>query len=297
MDFEGVLWTVLGAGLVLLMLVDVFRTLLYPHGSGPVGRAIMRGFWLASRRLRGRGTLIAAPLAMAAVIAAWAGLAAIGWALLYLPHLSVGFVHAAGIPERGDFAEALYISLVTLSTVGFGEIVPAHPLLRLVVALQAVTGFGLLTATVTWILQTYPALNRRRALAHQLNLFREAAGPAGVLSLDAGHAAGLLESMAGNVASVSIDLLAFHETYYFREVDQRGSLPATVTYAQELASQAQRSENPELQFAGRMLHAALDALAEVLRGKFGHSGTTSSDVFDSYELHHRHRRRQEPDTH
>jgi voltage-gated potassium channel Kch len=297
MDFEGMLWTILGTGLVLLMLVDVFRTLLYPHGSGPVGRAIMRGFWLVSRKLRGRGTLIAAPLAMAAVIGAWAGLAAIGWALLYLPHLPAGFVHGAGVPQRGDFAEALYISLVTLSTVGFGEIVPAHPLLRLVVALQAVTGFGLLTATVTWILQTYPALNRRRALAHQLNLFREAAGPAGVLSLDARHAAGLLESMAGNVASVSIDLLAFHETYYFREVDQRGSLPATVTYAQELASQAQRSENPELQFAGRMLHAALDALAEVLRGKFGHSGTTSSDVFDSYELHHRHLRRREPDTH
>ncbi|MCU1510413.1 MAG: Ion transport 2 domain protein [Arthrobacter sp.] len=295
MDFEGMLWTVLGTGLVLLMLVDVFRTLLYPHGSGPVGRAIMRGFWLVSRKLRGRGTLIAAPLAMAAVIGAWAGLAAIGWALLYLPHLPAGFVHGAGVPQRGDFAEALYISLVTLSTVGFGEIVPAHPLLRLVVALQAVTGFGLLTATVTWILQTYPALNRRRALAHQLNLFREAAGPAGVLSLDARHAAGLLESMAGNVASVSIDLLAFHETYYFREVDQRGSLPATVTYAQELASQAQRSENAELQFAGRMLHAALDALAEVLRGKFGHSGTTSSDVFDSYELHHRHLRRRRRD--
>jgi voltage-gated potassium channel Kch len=296
MDFEDTLWTVLGAGLVLLMLVDVFRTLLYPHGSGPVGRAIMRGFWLVSRKLRGRGSFIAAPLAMAAVIGTWAGLAAIGWALLYLPHLPAGFVHGPGIPQRGDFAEALYISLVTLSTVGFGEIVPAHPLLRLVVALQAVAGFGLLTATVTWILQTYPALNRRRALAHQLNLFREAAGPAGVLSLDPGHAAGLLESMAGNVASVSIDLLSFHETYYFREVEQRGSLPATVAYAQELASQAQGSGSPELQFAGRMLHAALDGLAEVLRGKFGHSGTTSSDVFDSYELHHRHRRRGETDT-
>ena len=295
MDFEDTLWTVLGAGLVLLMLVDVFRTLLYPHGSGPVGRAIMRGFWLVSRKLRGRGSFIAAPLAMAAVIGAWASFAAVGWALLYLPHLTDGFVYGAGVPLRADFAEALYISLVTLSTVGFGDIVAVHPLLRLVVALQAVTGFGLLTATVTWILQTYPALNRRRALAHELNLFREAAGPAGVMSVEPTHAAGLLESMAGNVALVSIDLLAFHETYYFREVEQRGSLPATVAYAQELASQAQRSDNPELQFAGRMLRAALDGLADVLRGKFGHSGTTSSDVFDSYELHHRHLRHGKPD--
>jgi hypothetical protein len=296
MDFEDALWTVMGAGLILLMLADVFFTLLYPHGSGPVGRTIMRGFWLLSKRLRGRTSTIAAPLAMAAVIGAWAGLAAIGWALLYLPHLPQGFVYEAGVPQRGDFAEALYISMVTLSTVGFGEIVAAHPLLRLVAAFQAVTGFGLLTATVTWILQTYPALSRRRAVAHHLNLFREAAGPEGVTSLEPRHAAGLLESLARNVASVSIDLLSFHETYYFREVEQRGSLPATVAYAHQLASEAELSENPELRFAGRMLHAALDDLAEVLRGKFGHPGTTSSEVFDSYALHHRHRQPRGPDT-
>ncbi len=296
MDFEDALWTVMGAGLILLMLADVFYTLLYPHGSGPVGRTIMRGFWLLSRRSRGRASTIAAPLAMAAVIGAWAGLAAIGWALLYLPHLPEGFIYADGVPQRGDFAEAVYLSMVTLSTVGFGEIVAAHPLLRLVAAFQAVTGFGLLTATVTWILQTYPALSRRRAVAHHLNLFKEAAGPEGVTSLDPRHAAGLLESLARNVASVSIDLLSFHETYYFREVEQRGSLPDTVAYAHQLASEAQLSENPELRFAGRMLHAALNDLAEVLRGKFGHPGTTSSEVFDSYALHHRHRESRKPDT-
>lgn len=289
MDFTGVLWTVLGAGLILLMLADVFHTLLYPHGSGPAGRAIMRAFWALSRKLRGRASSIAAPLAMATVIAAWASLAIIGWALLYLPHLPDGFVYGAGVPPHADFAEALYISMVTLSTVGFGEIVAAHPLLRLVSALQAVTGFGLLTATVSWILQTYPALNRRRALAHQLNLFREAAGPGGLAALDPRQAAGLLESMASNVATISIDLVAFHETYYFREVEPRASLPATISYAHELASQATGSDSQELRFAGRMLHAALDRLAEVLRGKFGHTGDTSSDVFDSYELHHRHR--------
>lgn len=296
MDFEDALWTVMGAGLILLMLADVFHTLLYPHGSGPVGRTIMRGFWLLSRRSRGRASTIAAPLAMAAVIGAWAGLAAVGWALLYLPHLPQGFVYEQGVPQRGDFAEAVYLSMVTLSTVGFGEIVAAHPLLRLVAAFQAVTGFGLLTATVTWILQTYPALSRRRAVAHHLNLFKEAAGPEGLSSLDPRHAAGLLESLARNMASVSIDLLSFHETYYFREVEQRGSLPATVAYAHHLASEAQLSENPELRFAGRMLHAALNDLAEVLRGKFGHPGTTSSEVFDSYALHHRHRQPREQDT-
>lgn len=250
----------------------------------------MHGFWLLSRRMRGRATSIAAPLAMAAVIGAWAALAVLGWALLYVPHLPEGFVYETGVPQHGDFLEALYVSMVALSTVGFGEVVAAHPLLRLVSAAQAVTGFGLLTATVTWILQTYPALSRRRALAHQLNLFREAAGPGDATSLDPSHAAGLLESLARSVASVSIDLLSFHETYYFHEVEPRGSLPATISYAQRLASEAKGSGSKELQFAGRMLEAALEDLATVLRGKFGHAGTTSSAVFDSYSLHHKHRR-------
>lgn len=294
MDFEGALLTAVGAALIVLMIADVFLTLLYPHGSGPVGRTIMRAFWLVSKKVRGGASSIAAPLAMAAVIAAWATFAAVGWALLYLPHLPGGFSYSSDIPRQADFAEALYISLVALSTAGFGEIVAVHPVLRLVMAFQAVAGFGLLTATVSWILQTYPALSRRRALAHQLNLFREAAGPAGIASLEARHAAGMLESMAENVAAVSIDLLSFNETYYFHEVEQRGSLPATLAYADQLASEAQGSGNAELQFAGRMLYAALDDLAEVLRGKFGHVGDTSSDVFDHYELHHRHRRAPEP---
>ncbi|WP_247828835.1 potassium channel family protein [Arthrobacter antioxidans] len=291
MDFRDIVLTVIGAGLILLMATDVFHTLLYPHGAGPVCRMIMRALWLLSRRFAGRAVAVAAPVAMAAVIGAWASLAIMGWALLYLPHLPEGFVYADGVPHRGDLTEALYFSMVSLSTVGYGEIVPATPLLRFVTAAQAVTGFGLLTATVSWILQTYPALSRRRALAHDLNLFREAAGQQGLSALEPGHAAALLESFARSVATVSIDLLAFNETYYFHEAQRRGSLPATITYAQLLASEAQASTDPDLRFAGRMMHAALDDLADVLRGRFGHSGKTTSAVFESYETHHRHRRK------
>ncbi|MDR7084190.1 hypothetical protein J2X01_003498 [Arthrobacter ginsengisoli] len=290
MDFDDALWIAAGAGLILLMLTDVFHTLLYPRGTGPVCKAIIRGLWLLTNKLRGRASTIAAPLAMAAVIGAWAALAVLGWALVYFPFLPAGFVYGDGVAQHGDFSEALYVSMVTLSTVGYGDIVPAQPLLRLVAAAQAVAGFGLLTATVSWILQTYPALSRRRALAHRLNQFREAAGAEGLSSLTPAHAAALLESLAGNVASVSIDLLSFQETYYFHEAERRGSLPATVTYAQHLATEARDHDNTELRFAGRMLYAALEDLAEVLRGNFGHEGSTSSAVFHSYERHHRHRR-------
>lgn len=291
MDVSELLLPLAGTGLIALMAVDVFHTLLYPHGAGPVCRIIMRAVWvLLSRRFSGRASTIAAPIAMAAVIGAWASLSIMGWALLYLPHLPDGFVYGEGIPHRGDLTEALYISMVSLSTVGYGEIVPATPGLRLITAAQAVTGFGLLTATVSWILQTYPALSRRRALAHNLNLFREAAGPQGLSTMEPRHAAALLESFAGSVAQVSIDLLAFNETYYFHEAHRRGSLPATIAYAQQLASDAQQSPDADLRFSGRMMRAALEDFADVLRGKFGHSGQSTSAVFQSYETHHKHRR-------
>ena len=295
MEILDVVGTLAGTGMIVLMAVDVFHTLLYPQGMGPVCRMIMRGFWLLSRGFSDRVSPVAAPMGMAAVIGAWACLSIMGWALIYLPHLPVGFVYSQGVPQHADLSEAVYLSMVSLSTVGYGEIVPATPWLRFVMASQAVTGFGLLTATVAWILQTYPALSRRRSLAHDLNLFREAAGPLGVSALEPRHVTELLESLARSVSTVSIDLLAFNETYYFKEAKQRGSLPATLTYAQQLASEAQGSANADLRFAGCMLHAALDDLAEVLRGRFGHSGPTSSAVFQSYETHHRHRRNPDGD--
>nr|MDQ5862567.1 two pore domain potassium channel family protein [Actinomycetota bacterium] len=102
MDFADVVVSVIGAGLILLMAADVFHTLLYPHGTGPVCRLIMRALWLLSRRFAGRASTVAAPAAMAAVIGAWASLSIMGWALVYLPHLPDGFVYAEGVRHGGD---------------------------------------------------------------------------------------------------------------------------------------------------------------------------------------------------
>jgi hypothetical protein len=51
----------------------------------------------------------------------------------------------------GSFVEALYFSTVVMTTVGFGDIVPATPLGRLVVGGEAILGlflFALLTSTI-----------------------------------------------------------------------------------------------------------------------------------------------------
>ena len=63
--------------------------------------------------------------------------------------------------ERIDLLDSLYLSLVTVAALGYGDIVPTYAWLRLVSPLEALIGCALLTAAVSWILQIHPALARK----------------------------------------------------------------------------------------------------------------------------------------
>lgn len=51
---------------------------------------------------------------------------------------------ADGLPASIDFADALYFSIVTLSTLGYGDIAPATPMVQALVAIEVVLGLLLL---------------------------------------------------------------------------------------------------------------------------------------------------------
>ena len=61
------------------------------------------------------------------------------WALLWWPE--TGELYG---PEYADFFECVYLSAVTFSTVGFGDIAPVGPL-RFTAATEALCGFVLIT--------------------------------------------------------------------------------------------------------------------------------------------------------
>jgi Ion channel len=77
--------------------------------------------------------------------------------------------------EGGRLVDALNVSLVTLTTLGFGDVTPTDAWLRLLAPIEALLGFGLLTASISWLLLIYPALSRRRSLAYEVALLRQAA--------------------------------------------------------------------------------------------------------------------------
>jgi hypothetical protein len=277
---------------VLVALRDIFHTLWHPSGHGGLGRKAMRALWRVGRPGRGRGRVraLAGPLAMVVVVVAWVGLIVLGWTLIYWPHLTDGFFLSEALQQttRGGLLDALYLSMVTLATLGFGDIVPTAEWLRIAVPLEAMLGFVLLTAVVTWVLQVYPALMRRRALAIRLSLLRRADAVRVLADDDVPMAANLLEDLAGDVVQARVDLTQYAETYYFRDGEDSVSLPANIGTAVQLAGAAGRSHRADLRFAGTLLHTALSDLAELLDAHYLRVGGSPQAVLAAYAADHGH---------
>jgi Ion channel len=239
----------LGVGLIALAGRDVFDALFHPEGKGTLGRLIMRTVWAAFRRLaraRPGAFALAGPTALLVVIASWAALLIIGWSLIFWPHIYHDF-HSAVAVHPGEFVEALHISLVTITTLGFADVIPHVGWLRVVAPLEALLGFGLLSASISWLLLIYPALSRRRSLAYEISLLVEAERQTGVVleQLEPTSAERIYAELTSRLVAVERDLVSFPISYYFAELDERFALAALALRLHELAERGARSDMPE----------------------------------------------------
>ncbi len=277
-----------GVLVVAVTLRDIFHTLWHPSGRGSLSTWVMRAVWWVGRRREGGGGL-AGPAGLALVVLTWVALLIAGGALVYAPHVPEGFVFQSGldVSARNDVLDAVYLSAVGLATLGLGDIVPAGGWLRLAVPVHALVGFGLLTASVTWVLQIYPALIRRRSLAVRLAALRSV--PADELLLDPGSAlaAPLLDGLAGALAQARVDLTQYAETFYFRDGDEDAALPAMIEVAASLARTGRSAPRQDVRVAATVLQQAIDDFARVLDVQFFRSGAATADVLATYARAHR----------
>ncbi|SOC50233.1 Ion channel [Blastococcus aggregatus] len=285
-------WAITAAGVlvVLAALRDIFHTLWHPSGRGSLSTQVMRAVWWAGRRRRNRSGGLTGPGGLGLVILLWLAMLIAGGALVYVPHLPEAFSFSSGldVSERSDVLDAVYLSTVTLATLGFGDVVPVDGWLRIAVPVQALVGFGLLTASVTWVLQIYPALVRRRSLAVRLAVLR-AVAPEDLLH-DAGStlAAPLLESLAGALVQARVDVTQYAETYYFRDGDEEAALPAMIRVATALAESGRSAPRLDVRVAAALLDRAVDDFARVLDDQFLHTGGAKDEILAAYaEAHHR----------
>ncbi|HEX8088868.1 MAG TPA: potassium channel family protein, partial [Blastocatellia bacterium] len=165
----------MSAGFALLVCVarDVHVTILHSSGrNGPLSRLLTRMIWKIvrftafrlSRQQRHRRLNSVGPVLMPLLIGIYIMSLVIGFALIYYPHMPDSFsVNAEATSPR--WVECFYFSSITLTTLGYGDIVPRTNAMRVLVFLEAGSGFGLISLSITYLLTVYSALERKRTAA------------------------------------------------------------------------------------------------------------------------------------
>jgi hypothetical protein len=236
-------------------------------------------------------TSLTGPLGVTAVIGTWAVASTLGWMLIYLAQMPGAVTYSSELDPAGrnEVFDSLYLSMVSIATLGFGDVVPDSPWLRVVVPLEALFGFMLVTAAVSWVLQIYPALHRRRALALQLATMRDARESVDDSAIES-VPLDVLTAVASAMVEVRNDFTQYGATYFFRDLEADSSLAASLGYASELAADAAASEDQQFRFAGAMLASAVELLAELLDREFLHldDGSDTATIVRAYAHDHGH---------
>lgn len=289
-----VVWTLLGVALIAIALRDIFDVLFHPLGRGVIARRVVLGVsWLARRLPGGSGTigLLAGPLGYAVVVATWAALLAVGWALIFMPQLPEGFVFDSELDPaaHSGFVDALYISLVNLTSLGYGDISPGTPLLQLLGPVETMFGLGLLTASISWLISIYNAISRRDSLAHEVHLAKEAEEKLGEKLADADPQLleSLLASFAEQLIRVRRDVIHFPITHYFRTEDEQRALAGLLPFLSSLAEEASEEGRPvALRVRAEILRKTIDDFAETLRARLRMRGESTDDTLKHYRSEH-----------
>jgi hypothetical protein len=289
-----IVWTVLGVLLIALALRDIFDVLFHPLGRGMIARRVVRTIAALARRApRSTDTLglLTGPFSYIAVVGTWAASLAVGWALVFLPQLPQGFHFDPGLhpSQHSGFLDALYVSLVNLTSLGYGDISPASPAMRLLGPVETMFGLGLLTASISWLLSIYGAISRRDSLAHEVHLAKEAEERLGEKLADADPE--LLEAMLAGFSEQLIrarrDLIHFPIVHYFRTEDEERALAGLLPFLGSLAGEAGEESRPHsLRVRAEILRMAIDDFAETLRWRLLMPGESTDETLRHYQSDH-----------
>lgn len=260
MVFEGLIAQLLGGALVLLALADVFLTVLHARAdAGIFSPRFNQLVWLAFRgvatrlgRRRDAVLSYAGPLLLAATMALWVVLLTIGFALIYWPAMGRGIVEVADIGDTPQgFLAALYFSGACLTTLGFGDLVPATTGFRLLAVAQSVLGFSVVTLGLTYLLSIYSALIRRNAFAIELDYASGGRGDAAemIVRLSAGPEIRTVKEQFAMMGRELLHLLQAHHSFpavhYFRRPEPGYATARSALLTLDAASLVRAAFDPD----------------------------------------------------
>jgi len=271
-----VLVTVVGAALIMAGLADVFKTLFHPALHGAMSDRIARMVWKVCRAAADRHpkTLtFAGPIALIFIIADWVLLNFIGFGLIYFPHIKVGFWGA------------MVNSLEALSTLAEGSNAGIS-WLRVLSGVEAIIGFTIFTASISWLLSIYPIIESRRSVAHTATLLHEAEKETGVdLIREASQEASTtMFSLAQELAVLRNQMAQFPITHYFYVGEAKTVLAGILPYLADLADRTVNPAAPKnLRIPGTMLGGAVsDFLCFIAQFVLGQPSTDRTEIMAAY---------------
>ncbi|HEX8369802.1 MAG TPA: potassium channel family protein [Pyrinomonadaceae bacterium] len=235
----NLLLTIAGVGLIILVFYDIYATILratkYP---GPFSEFLNRGAWWfitrltqnLGRRLRHRLLSAVGPLLMPLLITVLLLTLMTGFALIYLPRLETGF--QIGEAAHGSLIlQAFYFSGITLTTLGYGDILPISSTMRMLALFESALGMATISISITYLLTVYSALERKRAVA--LKFYHQARQGADISGFISSHfARGRFHSLTESLREATRDLQELLESHiehpvihYFHPVEVYKGLP------------------------------------------------------------------------
>ena len=268
---DALVLTLLGVALLTSTLADLALTLLHPSRRGPFTWPISHAvYWfthaLAKRRADPHSVLsFAGPLAMAAHMGVWVFGCWMGYTLIYLGHID-SFTSTTAFGDHG-LLEAMYISGVSLTTIGFGDIVAGTDALRLVTTLEGGTGFVVISGSISYMLSVYPKVSQMRCSAARM-FDSDSLSPQGAHRFIVSGRSAELSQLHRDLVEAQQDLKRFPVLALFHPTDVRESLSTLFEGAfwvsSQLRWQTSSTDLPYAPFYAQALHSALAAIMDEL---------------------------------
>jgi hypothetical protein len=238
-----ILALVAGIALLLVVLWDTFETVVLPRSvtrEFRLTKFFYRALWTAWRgiarsagKIRFRDTLVSyfGPLSLILLLALWAVCLMLGFALIQWG-MQVPLSHSG---RSASFGEYVYLSGVTLFTLGYGDLTAGDSAGRVVSVLEAGVGIGFLAMVIGYLPVIYQAFSRREVGISLLDA--RAGSPPTAGELLRRHAeAGRMEELADLLKEWerwAADILESHLSYpvltFYRSQHDRESWLAALT--------------------------------------------------------------------
>ena len=226
-----------GVLLVLVILLDVFLTVLYARiDIGLVSYKLARLTWQLFRGLaklsgprRGDVLSFCGPVIVVLVVLVWASALTLGVALVMHPMLGTS-IRASSGDTPIDFIAALYAAGSSMAIVGASDFALHTGAARLLYLFNSLVGMSVITVMLNYLVQIYSALQQRNALGLKIDLLTAGTGDAAELVAGLGprgqFSAGYsnLTDLAANMTSVKEAHHFYPVLFYFRFHEVRYSV-------------------------------------------------------------------------